>query len=267
MPIALFAGLPQRSLARLKTVMELAQPRIPDWTFRYLVTQKGPDLQIRDRKAIHVEAERLGSLHVLGLSATRDRNDVADQIRPYFRFRWFDHTLLPLLNNPDPAPFIDATVPVIDEEKEWHDRVMPTALSDALVLPEPCFKCSSALGDMWQKAEAYGAADSVPAAERAIAAFAREYHQRIQFQTRGQALRQQTKWLDTRTLVFDESGARHGAPPIPRSWKLSYRLIDGFHYDISKLNKDRFEIVDQAGTNHRVVNDSYINIDAHGYVR
>ena len=136
-----------------------------------------------------------------------------------------------------------------------------------LVLPEPCFKCSSALDEMWQKAESYGAADSVPAAERAITAFEREYHQRIQFQTRGQALRQQTKWMDTRGLVFDENGARHGAPPVPRSWKLSYRLIDGFHYDISKLSGDRFEIVDQAGAIHRVVKDGYINIDAHGYVR
>jgi hypothetical protein len=267
MPIALFAGLPQRFLARLKSVLESAQPRIPDWTFKYVVTQRGPDLQVRDRKAIHAEAERIGSLHVLGLSATRDRNEVADEIRPYFRFRWFDHTLLPLLNNPDPAAFVDATVAVLEEEKEWRDRVMPTVLSHPLVLPEPCFKCSSALDEMWQKAESYGAADSVPAAERAITAFEREYHQRIQFQTRGQALRQQTKWMDTRGLVFDENGARHGAPPVPRSWKLSYRLIDGFHYDISKLSGDRFEIVDQAGAIHRVVKDGYINIDAHGYVR
>jgi hypothetical protein len=267
MPVALFAGIPQRSLARLKTVLAAAQPRIPDWTFRYLVTQKGPNLQLRDRKAIHAEAERLGSLHVLGLSATRDRKDVADAIRPYFRFRWFDHTLLSLLNNPDPSLFVDATVAVLEEERAWEDRIMPKGFSHALVLPEPCFKCSNAFSDMWQKAEAYGATDSVPAAERAIAAFEDEYHQRIQFQTRGQALRQQTKWMDARGLVFDENGARHGAPPVPRSWKLSYRLIDGFHYDISKLNKDRFEIVDQAGTTHRVLNEGYINIDAHGNVR
>jgi hypothetical protein len=267
MPIALFAGLPQRSLARLKATLVSAEPRIPNWTFRYLVTQKGPDLQVRDRKVIHAEAESLGSLHILGLSAARNRNEVADEIRPFFRFRWFDHALLPLLNNPDPASFVDATVAVLEEEQEWEDRVMPTELSHALVLPEPCFKCSSALGGMWQKAEAYGAADSVPAAERAIAAFERQYHPRIQFQTRGQPPRQQTKWMDARSLVFDEIGARHGAPPGPRSWKLSYRLVDGFHYDISKQNKDRFEIADAAGVTHKVGNDGYINIDAHGYVR
>jgi hypothetical protein len=268
MPTALFAGLPQRSLARLKAVLSSAEEVMPGWTFRFWVTQKSaPDLQIRDRKAIHAEAERSGALHVLGLSAADNRSEVGNAIRPYFRFRWFDNALLHKLNNPDPAEFIDAMRLVLQEEREWEDRVMPVDVSEALILPESCFGCSAVMKGMWQKAQAYGSEDSVPAAERAIDAFKREYHRRIEFKPRGQAARQQSKWVDSRNLVFDESGARHGIAPVPRGWKFLYRLETGFHFDISKQNQDRFVIQDRDGTSHRLEKRGYINIDAHGYVR
>jgi hypothetical protein len=268
MPTALFAGLPQRSLPRIKTVLASAQEDMPDWTFRFLVTQKNaPDLQIRDRKTIHSEAEKSGPLHVLGLSASDNRSEVASAIRPYFRFRWFDNSLLHKLNNPTPTEFIEATRVVLDEELDWEERVMPADVAEALVLPESCFGCSNAMRTMWQKALAYGSEDSVPAAERAIRAFEREYHRRIEFKPRHQAPRQQSKWVDSRNLVFDESGARHGIAPVPRGWKFSLRLETGFHFDISKHNQDRFEINDREGTAHKVEKRGYINMDAHGYVR
>jgi hypothetical protein len=268
MPTALFAGLPQRSLARLKAILASAETIMPDWTFRFWVTQKSaPDLQIRDRKAIHAEAEKIGALHVLGLSTSDNRSEVAEAIRPFFRFRWFDNVLLHKLNSPDPTEFIEATRLVLQEEQDWENRVMPIDVSDALILPESCFGCSAALKTMWQKAQAYGSEDSVPAAERAITAFKREYYRRIEFKPRGQAPRQQSKWVDSRNLVFDESGARHGIAPVPRDWKLSHRLETGFHFDISKHNNDRFVIQDREGIPHRIEKRGYINIDAHGYFR
>jgi hypothetical protein len=268
MATALFAGLPQRSLSRLKSVLSSAQDVFPDWTFRFWVTQKNaPDLQIRDRKAIHAEAEKSGALHVLGLSAAENRPEVANAIRPYFRFRWFENALLHKLNNPDPTEFIEATRLMLQEELEWEGRVMPVDVSEALILPESCFGCSAAMQSMWQKAQAYGADDSIPAAERAIEAFKREYYRRIEFRPRGQAPRQQSKWMDARNLVFDESGARHGVAPVPRGWKLSFRLETGFHFDISKHNQDRFVIHDRDGTSHAISSRGYINIDAHGCVR
>ncbi len=268
MPTAMFAGLPQRSLARLKAVLTSAEETMPDWKFRFWVTQKSaPDLQIRDRKAIHAEAEKSGALHVLGLSAADNRSEVGNAIRPYFRFRWFDNALLHKLNNPDAAEFVNATRLVLLEEREWEDRVMPVDKSEALILPESCFSCSDVLKTMWQKAQAYGSEDSVPAAERAIDAFRREYQRRTEFKPRGQAARQQSKWIDSRNLVFDESGARHGLAPMPRGWKFSHRLEAGFHFDISEQNQDRFVIRDRDGALHRIEKRGYINIDAHGYVR
>src|SRR5580698_9857422 len=102
MAIALMAGLPNRYLQRVKDTVAAASG-LADWEFVYVVSPRGPDLQIRDRKLIHAEAEKHGSPHVLGFSAERNRDEVAAAIRPYFRFRWFDHSVLPVLDTPAPA--------------------------------------------------------------------------------------------------------------------------------------------------------------------
>jgi hypothetical protein len=266
MTIALMAGLPNRYLQRVKDVIA-ASSEFADWEFVYVVSQRGPDLQIRDRKLIHAEAQKHGSPHVLGFSAERNRDAVADAIRPYFRFRWFDHSTLTALDTPDPARFINVLASTLVEELDWTDRVKPSSHDDALLLPEPSFVCSGAHSQMWSKAESYGSTDSIPAAERAIVAFGQKYLQRIQFQTHGQPLRSQYKWMDDRRIVFDENGARHGIAPIPRDWKYSYRVEDGFHYDVSKQNRSEFRIRDAEGQIHSVVKNDYINVEVHGYVR
>jgi hypothetical protein len=267
MATALLAGLPNRYLSRVKAVLAAARAELENWEFIYLVSPKGPDLQIRDRKRIYTEAERRGSLHVLGFSGERNRDNVAAAIRQYFRFRWFDHSMLPLLDTPDPSRFVSALSSTLSEELAWAEQIMPSSSSDALLLPQPCFRCSGTHSRMWSKAEAYGSTDSVQAADRAIGDFEREYNQRIQFQTRGHALRLQNKWMDDRRIVFDENGARHGIAPAPRAWKYSYRIEDGFHYDVSKQNRDEFTITDADGESHRVEKNWYINIEIHGHVR
>ncbi|HEX4004816.1 MAG TPA: hypothetical protein VHX60_01450 [Acidobacteriaceae bacterium] len=264
MPIALLAGLPSRYLQRVKDVIGSAV-ELAEWEFAYLPSPRGPSLQVRERKLINGEAEKHGSLHVLGFSAERNRDQVASEIRPYFRFRWFDHALLAILDTPYPAQFVAALASVLEQENEWAQRIKPSTDSDALLLPERCFRCSVAHSDMWLKSEAYGSEDSVPAAEKAIAAFAQKYHQRIQFQTYGHPPRLQTKWMDDRRLVFDENGARHGIAPPPRAWKYSYRIEDGFHFDVSKVNRDAFKIADIEGREHNIQANGYLNMEVHGF--
>jgi hypothetical protein len=266
MAIALMAGLPSRYLQRVRNVVAAAV-QLVGWEFTYVVSQKGPDLQIRDRKLLYAEAEKYGSLHVLGFSAQRNRDEIAATIRPYFRFRWFDHTVLRALDTPDPAHFITVLASALAEELDWAERVKPSSHRDALLLPNVSFICSGANSLMWSKAEAYGSTDSVPAAEKAIEAFGQKYYQRIQFQTYGQAPRLQYKWMDDRRIVFDENGARHGIAPAPRGWKYSYRVEDGFHYDVSKQNRVEFKIRDAEGQTHSVPKNGYINLEMHGYVR
>jgi hypothetical protein len=266
MAIALLAGLPSRYLNRVKDVLAAAGGELDGWEFAYVVSPKGPDLKMRDRKLIYAEAERLGSLHVIGFSADRNRENVAAAIRPYFRFRWFDHTVIRALDTPNPIPFVSLLSLTLSEELKWAEQVKPASHSDALLLPKPCFGCSGDHSQMWSKAEAYGSTDSVPAAQRAVTAFENQYNKRIQFQTYGQPPRSQYKWMDDRRIVFDENGARHGIAPVPRAWKYSYRVEDGFHYDVSKHNQAEFVITDAEGRSHSVTKNGYINIEIHGYV-
>jgi len=255
MQMVLLAGVPSRYLPRLKSVLTNASGQLQGWQIDYVVSNGGPDLQVRDWKQIHAVAERLGSLHVLGFSAKRNREWVAAAIRPYFRFRWFDHTLLPLLNNPDPSPFVARLISDLEEELRWALQIRPSLPSDALLLPKVSFGCATVHARMWNLAEAYGSNDSVPAAARAIAAFHRTYRQRVEIQRHTKQ-----RWVDDRRLVFSEGGARHGTPPPPRDWKYSYRLEDGFHFDVSKLNQNTFKIADATGHTRSVSQNDYINI-------
>jgi len=263
MPVAVLAGIPSRYLPKLKKILIDTE----EWAFAYVPSSEGPDLRIKDLSRIHAEAERLGSIHVLGFSKERDKSVVAGQIRRYFRFRWIDNALLQYLNLPDATPFAEHIKFILLEEAEWGTRVRPHNEESALLLPEDCFGCSGMHRDVWLKAEKYGSDDAVPTAEKAIDEFTRVYRVKIVFQTRGEAERQQSKWMDDHDLVFDERGAKHGIAPKPRNWKYSYRITNGFHYDVSKSDAKGFHFRDTLGEVHIVANNGYINIDPHGYPR
>src|SRR5918992_2493778 len=75
------------------------------------------------------------------------------------------------------------------------------------------------------------------------------------------------RWVDGNDCVFDHTGPRHGTAPFPRNWKYSYRMEDGFHYDVCDRNQRAFQIADQSNTVHRIKSSGYINLDAHGHAR
>src|SRR5207249_6144647 len=75
------------------------------------------------------------------------------------------------------------------------------------------------------------------------------------------------RWVDSSNRIFDHTGARHGRPPFPRGWKYSYRIPDGFHFDVTVLDDRAFVLCDALGANHTADAGGYLNVDPHGYVR
>jgi len=75
------------------------------------------------------------------------------------------------------------------------------------------------------------------------------------------------QWIDDRDLIFGRNGSRHADAPFPRGWKFSYRLPDGFHYDVVHLERRKFSLTDIGGALHITVANGHLNIDPHGYVR
>ena len=74
------------------------------------------------------------------------------------------------------------------------------------------------------------------------------------------------RWKDSRGLQFKVAPERHGSNPQYGDFKFSYRLPEGFHYDVSGATANRgFTIEDAAGQSHQF--HSYTNIDVHGSIR
>src|ERR1019366_3085581 len=99
--------------------------------------------------------------------------------------------------------------------------------------------------------------ENIAGAEKAVREFERVYLRKAHHY----------QWIDDRDLIFGREGPRHADAPFPREWKFSYRLPDGFHYDVQHLEQRKFSISDVAGIRHASGVKGYINVDPHGYVR
>jgi hypothetical protein len=130
-------------------------------------------------------------------------------------------------------------------------------LGSPLLLPECSFSVGRGHKQLWRHARSYGDQANIEGAVKAVREFIRVY------------LRKQEhyQWIDDRDLIFGRNGPRHAEAPFPRGWKFSYRLPDGFHYDIKHIEGRKFSVTDGAGTLHSSAAEGYINIDPHGYVR
>jgi hypothetical protein len=264
MGTAVFAGIPSRYIPPLRGLLGREAQRYQGWSFKFAPRNgKEPQLLPQDVNEIERLAKDSDDIHVLGWTAQSKHNLAsASIIRQYFRFRWFPLHMLQQIGSANPEGFLAKLESDLGEESLWTARVKPADLSSPLLLPASCFKCSSRHVELWRHAQAYGDIENINSAEQAVSQFRREYLRRIVFSGR-----QQNKWLDQNELVFDEDGERHAIAPSPRSWKFSYRVIDGFHYDVTHHREREFLLRDVGGTSHRANKREHINVDPHGYVR
>jgi hypothetical protein len=107
-----------------------------------------------------------------------------------------------------------------------------------IVLPECSFGASGGHKNLWRHARSYGGEANIEGATKAVREFERTY------------LRKQEhyQWIDDRDLIFGRNAARHADAPFPRGWKFSCRLPDGFHYDLTNLEKRTFSLTDIGGS-------------------
>jgi hypothetical protein len=208
-------------------------------------------------------ADQQENPHVFGFSAQKDRQHLADQIKPYFRFRWFDHGLLKCLGSPDPTPFVRELASNLAQESEWAARVKPSDLNSPLLLPESSFEPGRKHLNLWRHASAYGDPQNIVSAEKAIKGFRNAHHRKVNFKSFASTY----KWVDERNRIYDQDGPRHGIAPFPRGWKYSYKIEPGFHFDVNQVDGRQFALIDATGRRHHVSAGDNLNIDPHGYVR
>jgi hypothetical protein len=260
---AILLGIPARYVKTARSAVESSPGAFDHWSIKFIeCPEKEPQISPREVKRALTLASEQPDAHILGFSVQRNRQDFANQIRSYFRFRWFDHGLLRFLGSPDPSPFVKQFAADLAEEGAWLDRVKPSALDSPLLLPECSFEVVGKHRDLWRHVCSYGDPGNIEGAEKAIQAFWNFYRRRIDF---GGA--KQSKWIDRGDRIFNENGERHGIAPFPRGWKYSYRIQDGFHFDVTCYAQRPFFVYDALGGRTRVHSGEHINLDPHGYVR
>jgi hypothetical protein len=259
MPTAIIAGIPPESLRRVRSALKRPDVLPAVWQVLWMPS-KGPipGLAPSQLEEVRQTASGHAGAHLL-IFRGREKHEedlVFREIAPYFRLRWIDQLLLKLIPHSIDELFQTINA-VLTEELEWIDLVKPRDESSCLLLPECAFSAVTGVRHLWTAA-------TEPGIERIrLAARAKDRFAAIHWRNNGGA----RNWTDSDGRVFDYRGARHGVAPFPRPWKFSYRVVDGFHYDVMSKDGRAFHLTGQSGSRHMGLANGHINIDPHGYVR
>lgn len=260
MPTFILAGY-QRSLApRVKNALAAGADRFNGWTSIAFTGHKNnaPDIGKAQVDELCRLAEEHDGSHIFGVSAEKTRNQIEDLISPHFRFRWIDAKTIGRVGTGDEAPLVAALSAATQEENYWLTNVKPKDSASPLVLPE-IFCAKRDFSGLWRLANSYNNEGHLQAAATLIERFTR-YHRR---HADGFS---KTPWQDDDSWIWNDDGERHGDPEFPNEdWKYSFRLPDGFHFDVSPSAKGKFFFTDIHKNRHKF--KKHLNITAHGEVR
>lgn len=267
MRLAVVVGLPPEQAKRLKAFVErgLSTYKL-GWSVKYVSARKNfPEILDAHVSQAMDSAAETNESHIIGVSKQdgRIRQEVAGRIREHFRFRWLDNALLYFLGDQF-QEFVIRFNDVLQEEEFWSEKVKPSDSRSPLLLPKMSFDARHPQGEIWAMSEQYGEIGNIAAAATALEKFRDAYWNSTTPERHHAGGR---RWIDSSDRVFDHSGARHGAAPFPRNWKYSYKIEEGFHFDVSDRNGRGFSVIDYSNSRHVCSENGYINIDPHGHVR
>jgi hypothetical protein len=198
--------------------------------------------------------------HLLAFRPRADEQErIVGELRPAFRFRWLENVYLQIIWS-DKSSFITWLDKVLAEEQLWAERIQPMATQSGLLLPQCSFSPRSR-PDVWALAEEAASKDQIVGAQRVLENF-EETHWHATQDPR-------SSWVDAARLVFRPASPKeyHGVAPFPRCWKYSYRIPDGFHYDVTHVDDRPFKVRDHRFTAYPAIKGGHVNLDPHGVVR
>lgn len=239
------------------------------WTVR-LVPSGQKQIGFTEIEPVLAEARKDPCSHVLAVSEQGGevRQKLAQSIKSYFRFRWVGAHHLQQILGSDFDLACQVIEPILREEEEWAQKVKPGAASHALMLPAAFFSYGRNF-NIWQLSEAYGDPHAAENAARAAKRFTERYY--VTLPPSGRFART-TQWVCEDGQVYDHRGMRHGEAPFPRSWKYSWKIESGFHFDVSSKDGRAFVARGFEAGNGEVGSRSvspgkHVNLDGHGFFR
>jgi hypothetical protein len=261
MGVFILAGYQQSLAQHIKKALAQGEDQFNGWTWDLFPSEKRNEATILAKQVENLcrLAEAHGGAHIFAVSADRQRQQIEDQLRRHFRFRWLDSKVIGETGRGEFAPLIEALSAATLEEAYWAQHVKPADSSSPLILPE-IFRPIRELEGIWRLSESYNNQGHLVAATGLLERFSREHRRRIdKFEN--------TPWLGDDSWIWNDGGARHGNPDFPGDWRYSYRLPDGFHFDVSPHAKKKTFFVDAHGRRHPLPEKGYLNVTAHGLLR
>lgn len=146
---------------------------------------------------------------------------------------------------------------VVELEEKWLQRIGPSDVNHALLLPPDQFEPEKRCANYWHHCDVY-AESGIEKAESILQAV-KSHHRKPDGPGRS--------WLDSRSLRFRIDPSRHGLSPNERSAKQSYRFCFavplGFHFDVSHDKGRQFTLI-KDGAPHRFTR---VNVTPWGHLR
>lgn len=260
MPTAIIAGMPPDLERRIRPAADLRAPLAPGWSIQWFRSKNQiPGLSPSQLPGVNEAASQAGGAHILAFRG-RDKFEelqLKADVASYFRVRWIEPKQLKMIPHAM-QEFLDDIAQVLSEELEWESKVKPQDESCCLLLPECGFTADRHVKHVWTSAGESGA-ERIRSAARAVENFWTAHWKVYRNGER--------KWIDREGRVFDHLGPRRGrAAPFPRSWKFSYPLPPGFHFDVESRTSRAFAVDAAGGTRLSVSAGKHVNMDPHGYV-
>lgn len=265
MPTAIVAGVPAEIDRRIQATLKKTLRSFDSWELTWLrSTSSTPGVAPSQVDSLLRSAAAGSGAQVLVFRgrAKAEEDLAAANIKPFFRLRWLNQALLKLIPH-SMNQFFGELDQVLLEEAEWRETVKPADESCCLLLPECSFAADARVRHLWRAATEPGL-ERIRLAAQATAKFDNIHWQSQSALNHAVSPR---RWIDVDSRIFDHRGPRHGVAPFPRPWRFSYRVADGFHFDVTASDGRGLHLTDHAGRRHVAAGTTHINIDPHGHVR
>lgn len=248
MATLILAGVPRGVFLRNKSF----QVAVPGWKVVW-VKSKSDRVDVTNSWADVVAAadETEDGAHILAFHSNQDsRAQFEDDIYARHRLIWLDKALLREYGS---QSFNEALIHIAGFERDWREHIRPAHHGDPMILPESAFRPFGGFDDTWIRVQRVrdGWDDLTKLRTRLD-----------RFTARHRIL---DGWFDSRDLIFDGRGTRHGIAQKFWRWKYTFLVDQQFHFDVRHKHNSRFEVYDKKGKVHRI--NGYTNIDCHGHIR
>ena len=249
MPLLIIAGITRSIVQRNPGYT----PKVDGWNVELIgsLDKRRPDLHTCWRDALSAAEKDEQGAHIFAYHYREDEYRFFNrQMRDSHRLVWMDKDTL---NSFGSDLYLSKIQGHIDFEVQWREKLRPQSTSAPSLLPESSFS-PKRYEDLWERIRtARFGRDDLQRIHMRVRAFRRTHYHR-------------GHWEDDRGLHFKAAPERHGSCPIHGSTKFTYRLPEGFHYNVQNSRHNRrFSVRNSEGIWRSFTR--YTNIDCHGHIR